>query len=261
MWFWLIPLVIFIIALLAVLFVLWRKMPVVRAIDISAIPTERAKKIKEDIIMQRFQRMSSEKLGGVAKAGFSAWTSVSKMGRRAVQKLYKMEQYYQKLKHAPENGVHALDVESTKRMLDEAEALVREEEFIPAEKRYIEVISHNPKMVDAYEGLGNLYLKNKQYAQARETLGFTLRLSPDDASVHMSLAELETAEDNLKKAVEHLRECIRIRPNNPKYLDTYIETAFVAGMLEDAQKGVARMKEANPENQKIEEWEERLKEK
>jgi len=256
---WLIPLILLVIGLFAVLFSLWRKIPQLRVIDIASIPTERVKKVKEDIIMQRFQRMGSEKLGGVAKAGFGVWTGVSKAGRRAVQRLYKLEQYYQKLKHAPTEGVHAIDPDTVKRMLDEAEALVREDEFIPAEKRYIEVISHHPKMVEAYEGLGNLYLKNKQYAQARETLGFTLRLSPNDASVHMSLADLEASERNLKKAVEHLRESVRIRPNNPKYLDTYIETAFEAGMLEDANKGVARMKEANPENQKIAEWEGRLK--
>jgi tetratricopeptide (TPR) repeat protein len=238
--------------------VVWRKVPQLRMIDVSTIPTERAKRLKEQIILQKFERLGAEKMGTVAKAARHGVTAASKVGRRAVQRLYALEQYYQKLKRAPTDGPHAVDQETIKRLLDEAGDLVRQEEYIPAEKRYIEIISHNPKHVKAYEGLGNLYLWNKQYAQARETLLFTLRLSPDDASVYMSLAEVELAEENPRKALEHLRRCVELRPNNPKFIDRYVETAFSAKRADDAKKGIALLKEANPENQKIGEFEERL---
>ena len=79
--------------------------------------------------------------------------------------------------------------------------------------------------------MGRLYLKSKQYGQARETLRFALRLSPDDASVLVSLGELDIAEDHPRAAVGNLRKAIAIRPKNPKYLDLYIETALRAKML------------------------------
>jgi tetratricopeptide (TPR) repeat protein len=254
-----ISIILLVSALAAILIVVARKVPQLRMIDVESIPRERVKKIKEQIILQKFERVGAEKLGSMAKAARQGVTVASKIGRRAVQKLYALEQYYQKLKHAASEGGHAIDPETVKRLLDEAEELVSQEEYIPAEKRYIEIISHNPKHVKAYEGLGNLYLANKQFAQARETLQFTLRLSPDDPSVYMSLAEVEEGEGNQRKATEYYRKVVELRPSNPKFLDRYIESAFASGMLDDARRGVGLLKEANPENQKISEFEERLR--
>lgn len=258
MWWPILSLLALIIALAVAAWVVWNKAPQLRMIDVASIPSERAKRLKEQIILQKFERLGSEKMGTVTKAARQGVTAASKIGRRAVQRLYAMEQYYQKLKHAAPDGAHAVDQETIKRLMDEAADLVRQEEYIPAEKRYIEIISHNPKHAKAYEGLGNLYLWNKQYAQARETLLFTLRISPDDASVYMSLAEVELAEENPKKAVEYLRRCVELRPSNPKFIDRYIEASLAAKLPEDARKGIALLKEANPENQKIGDFEKRL---
>ena len=258
MWWPLISILVLIASVGAAAWGILRKVPQVRSIDVSSIPTERMRRLKEQIILQKFERVGAEKLGTVTKAARQGVTVASKVGRRAVQRLYAMEQYYQKLKRTPPDGSHAVDLETIKRLLAEAEGLVRQEEYIPAEKRYIEIISHNPKHVKAYEGLGNLYLWNKQYAQARETLLFTLRISPNDASVYVSLAEVELAEENLKKALEYLRRCVELRPSNPKFIDRYVETAFASKELGDAKKGIMLLKNANPENQKIKEFEDRL---
>lgn len=254
----LISVIVLVVSLGVAAWVLFRKIPQVRMIDVASIPSERTRRLKEQIILQKFERVGAEKLGTVAKAARHGVSAASKVGRRAVQKLYAMEQYYQKLKRAPAEGSVGTDPEAIKRLLSEAEEYVRQEEYIPAEKRYIEIISHNPKHVKAYEGLGNLYLWNKQYAQARETLLFTLRISPDDASVYMSLAEVELAEENVKKAIEYLRRCVELRPGNPKFIDRYVEASLLAKLPEDARKGIGLLKEANPENQKIAEFEERL---
>jgi len=238
--------------------VLARKVSQLRMIDVASIPSERVKRVKEQIILQKFERIGAQKMGAAAKVARQGVSSVSKVGRRAVQKLYAMEQYYQKLKHSAPDGSHAVNADTIKRLLEEAENLVSEEEYIPAEKRYIEVISHNPKHVKAYEGLGNLYLANKQYAQARETLLFTQRLSKDDPSVQMSLADVELAEGNTRKAVDYLRNVVALRPGNPKFLDLYIESAIEVRLTIDAQKGIALLKESNPDNQKIPDFEARL---
>ena len=112
--------------------------------------------------------------------------------------------------------------------------------------------------MDAYEGLGNLYLVNDQFDQARETLLFALRLSPNDASVNVSLAEMETKLQNYKVAVQYLKKAIQKRSKNPKYLDFYIEASLKAGSLKDAQEGIRLLKEVNPENKKITEFEDRF---
>lgn len=250
-----------VVALVVIGVVVYRKVPRLRVIDVDSIPKERERKVKETLILQKFRRTVGVKLQGTAKAASAVVAAVSRQGRRAVQKLYRLEQYYQKLKRSQDEGVHRYSDETIKSRLEEAFTFQKQEEYIPAEKIFIDIISHNPKSVDGYEGLGNMYLVAGQLDQARETLQFALRLSPDDASVNVSLAELELKVGESKKALVFLRKAVEKRSKNPRYLDYYIQTALEVGSLKDAREGIQALKEVNPENKKIEEFEARFHEK
>lgn len=254
--FWFIPVALIVLGLGTVAAVLLRHAPRIAVIDVETIKEERAKRLKERIILQRFDRFRADKLGAVGKAFHAAFDAASKAGRRLVQRLYKLEQYYQRLK-TPK--AVSSDPNAVKRMLEQAGEFARQEETVQAEKLYIEVIGHHPKNVDAYEGLGNLYLKNRQLEQARETLKFALRLQPDNASVLMSLGQLEAGQGNHQDALGHLRQATTVRPKNPKYLDAYVEAALGAKNAKDAERGIGLLKDVNPENQKLAEFEERAK--
>lgn len=255
---WIIPIICILIGLLIILILLIKKIPQLRVINTDSILKERMNTVKEQIILKKFQRIGGEKWQRFYK-NFSLFIGIiSRYGRRVVQKLYAIEQYYQKMKRSATEGQHAYDTETIRRLINEAEVLIAKDEFIPAEKVFIDIISHNPKNIDAYEGLGNLYLRSKQFDQARETLLFTLRISPNDASVCVSLAELELKLDNPKAALGHLRNAVQKRSKNPKYLDFYIEISLQAGSLKDAREGIRLLKAVNPENQKISEFEERF---
>ncbi len=249
---------IIIAALIILVIILVRKIPLLRVIDVDSITKERERKVKEQLILSKLQRTGGAKLGVVAKTSIEAVRTVSGHGRRAVQKLYRMEQYYQKLRRGSKEGAHAYGGERIKDRIDEATSLIKQEEYIPAEKIFIDIISHNPKCVDAYEELGNMYIKAGQHEQAKETLKFALRLAPDDASVNVSLAELELGLGNKHAALPYLREAITKRSKNPKYLDFYIETALQVGALKDIRNGIKLLKEVNPENRKIEEFEKKF---
>lgn len=255
---WILPLILMAVSALTLLWLLIQKIPQLRVVNVDSIPKERTRKIKEQIILQKFQRVGGKRLKGLFTVATGTGRLVSRMGRRAVQRLYALEQYYQKLKRSASEGQHAYDAETIHRLIEEAETLRQKDELIPAEKMYIDIISHNPKSVDAYEGLGNLYLGNGQFDQARETLQFTLRLSPNDASVLASLAQLEMRLDQPKAALQHMKKAIQKRPKNPRYLDLSIEIALKAGSLKDAEEGIKRLKEVNPENQKIADFSERF---
>ncbi len=241
--------------------VLFRKLPQLRVIDVASIPKERERQVKEQIILSKLQRTGSAKLQHVARWMSDAVKMLSRHGRRAVQRLYRLEQYYQRLRRTASEGTNSYSEDRIKQRLEEAQKLIDQDEFIPAEKIFIDVISHNPKSVDAYEALGNMYIESGQVEQARETLQFTLRLSPDDASVHVSLAELEMKQEHPKQALTYLRKAVEKRPKNPRYLDFYIHAALSTGSLKDARKGILALKDVNPENQKIEEFERLFQEK
>jgi len=242
-------------------FVLYRKFPQLRVIDVDSIRKERERKVKEQLILSKFQRTGGAKLQKVAKASSGAVYSISRHGRRAVQKLYRLEQYYQKLKHSSNEGMHSYSNETIRTRLEEADALIKQEEYIPAEKIFIDIISHNPKSVDGYEGLGNMYLTSGQLDQARETFMFALRLSPDDASVNVSLGEIELRQGEPKHALPYFRKAVERRSKNPRYLDYLIDVALQVGSLKDARKGIQTLKEVNPENKKINEFEARFQKK
>lgn len=257
---WIIPLMLLILSVLTALVVVARKIPQLSVMDVEAMPGQKVKKLKERIILEKFARVRSEKTGKALKWLGVLGTALSKTGRRIVQRLYKLEQYYQKIKQAPMGGQPSVNPEAIQRLLAEAEECMRQEEYIQAEKRYIEVISHKPKYVSAYEGLGTVYLKSKQYPQARETLLFALRLDPTSAALHMNMADLEMKEGNAKAAVEHARKAVDIRPKNPKYLDAYVEAGINAKLPTDVERGLNLLREVNPENQKIEDFQHQLDE-
>lgn len=248
------------VSTLTILVVIIRKVPALRVIDVKTISEERSRELKEKLIMDRFERSARGKWRIVSKAAAAAAQGASKVGRRAVQRLYAIEQYYQKLNRNATEGQFAYPQETIKKLTDEAEQLIHVEEYIPAEKIYIDIISHNPRSVAAYEGLGNMYLSKKEYDQARETFLFALRLSPNDASVNVSLAELEMELEKPRVALAYLRKAIGKRSKNPKYLDFYIEAALLAGSLKDARTGIQLLKKVNPDNQKIPNFEERFDE-
>lgn len=258
MWVWLVPLALLVVSGFTAGFLALRKVPHLRVMETDSAAGARSRQVKEALILDRFARLRHEKLGRLGRLVADAGAGVVRLGRQAVQRLYRQEQYYQRLKRAPAHDASPMGPGAVRPMLDEAAAFLRAKEPIQAEKKYIEAISLSPKCAEAYEGLGNLYLEVKQLAQAREALAFALRLSPSDASVHMSLADVDLAEGKVQAALAHLRESVEKRPNNPKYLDRYVETALAAKERKDAERGIGRLKEANPENQKIPEFEQRL---
>lgn len=256
---WLIPLIIFLAVLCAVGALIFRKVPQLRVIDVNAIPEEKVKKVKEKIILEKLRRVSGKRMEKLAKAGAEGLKGASKVGRRLVQRLYALEQHYKKLQQG-DAGDHAKDNETVRRLLDEAGEFIRQGEYFQAEKRFIEIISHHPKHALAYEELGNLYILDKKYDQARETLTFALKLQSDNASAEVSFGELELAVGDGKEALEHFARAVELRPHNPKYLDFYVETALKVGSAVDAKKGLRMLRDVNPENNKLEEFEKRIDE-
>jgi tetratricopeptide (TPR) repeat protein len=237
---------------------LWRKVPQLRVMNVAELPEEKTRQIKEAIILKRFERMANDRLSGLFAVVQAGAKIVFRLGRRLVQRLYAMEQYYRKLQRGMHEGPHATDPEAIRKLMEEAEEFIRKGEYFQAEKRYIEIISHNPKHVEAYEDLGNLYLIDRQYAQARETLAFASKLNPDDASVQVSLGEIETKEGNHVAALKRFAKAIELRPHNPKYLDFFIEAAIAAKNAEEANRGLELLRAVNPENQKLQDFEGRI---
>ncbi|MFA5946348.1 MAG: tetratricopeptide repeat protein [Patescibacteria group bacterium] len=239
--------ILIVISVLALGIVLWRKLPHILVVDPSSSKAAKAKELKQDILRKRLERATAAPLATARDAVLFPWRIAQSAVRGFAGRLTALERTYaEKAK-----GNRKLDDTDGRRMLDDAEKALHAGRVDEAEKKLIELISINPKHVQAYEQLGRLYLGTKDYALARETFMHVLKLAPKDASVHASLGELCAIEGDDKKALDSFRKAKELSPNNPKYLDFFITAALQAGNTVEAKEALEKLKEVNPENQKI----------
>jgi Flp pilus assembly protein TadD len=258
--FWAIPMGILVVAVIVLLVLVLRKIPQLRVINTDETAKAKAKRVKEEIILERIRRWQGTKLEKMYTKTKKGFQNTMKFGRRSVQRLKALEQYYEDLKEAPVANGKLIGSGAIDRMLKEAAELVKQEKFGAAEKKYVEVITHDAKNVKAYEDLGRLYIRRKEPDQAKEAFNYILSFKPDDASVMASLGEIAFEEKDFETALEYFERAVTKRPANPKYLDFLIDTALRLEEIEPAMRGIDLLKTANPDNKKIAEFETRLKE-
>lgn len=254
-----IPGVVIGLALIALAVLVIRKFPELVLIDVATIARERDASVKKGIITGRAERLSKNwavrAKGAVTPAAAAVRTAVKGLAARAAD----LEQRYRRIGMAAGSGEKVGD-RQIRELMDQAREMARAGRSSEAEAKYIQVVSINPKFVKAYEELGRLYLREKQWKEAEETFRFLLKLDPKDASVLANLGELETARGEHAAALIHYQAAVALKPANPKYLDMLLEAAIVAGNRDAARETFARLKEANPENKKLGEFETRIRE-
>lgn len=178
------------------------------------------------------------------------------------------------------------------RALNDANILLAENNFESAEKKFIEVIGMNPENVKAYEGLGEVYINLGQNDSAMETFNHIAKLDPNNSGAYYKMGNISFSggdfdiarenyikANNLKKhdmliltalsdvcqeleyneeAASYLREIINLEPNNPRYLDSLIAVSIKTKDRVLAESSLSKLKEVNPENKKIKEYQDKI---
>ena len=96
------------------------------------------------------------------------------------------------------------------------------------------------------------------YNEARETYSYILKLNPQSAITHFNLYEIDGTEGKIAEGLVHLKKANELEPRNPKYISELIENYIKTKDKVGAQLAVQRLKDVNPENANIEEYEEDL---
>lgn len=251
--------IIFLIGLGILGWLFWRKWSQLQLLDPESLPDAQTKKLKYAILRQRVSRASDKY---VKKAQQDVISPLGKKVQEGIRflacKLTAVERSYQKRQR--QTGVTHVDKETVRAMLQDAKEALDRREWDRAEKLLIEVISANPRHVEAYERLGRLYFQKKEYDLAMETWSFLNKLAPDDPSVLAALGEVEITQGRLQAARSYFEQAVAIRPNNPKYLDFLIDILIQLQDVHEAMITLDRLREANPENAKIAVFEERIDE-
>ncbi len=217
----------------------------------------RDKKKKKEIIRGRLERAGGAYATRATKLLVApVWGVVQGTFRTVAGKLTAAERVYKEKRK--QHQAKDITPEQLLVWIEEARALLGEEEFDKAEKKLIDVLGLDARCVPAYELLGQVYLKRKDYQLAEETFQFLLKLAPDDASVHAYMGEVLEVRGKKEEALKEYKKASDLSPRNPRYLDFLISMAIEMKKGEDAKEALERLREANPENQKISEFEEQI---
>jgi len=118
--------------------------------------------------------------------------------------------------------------EAVQRRPESAEHLYNLGHFLNSRKNYDEAyrlllaaVARDPQRADAYSDLAEAAAARGMPGRARLFLGAALRLDPERPALHRRLGELELDTGNLREALSHLKEAIRLYPlGDPGLVET-----------------------------------------
>lgn len=261
-----IPLVLILLSLSVIAVIVVRKFSVLANLNIDTIQVEREARFKEQIISNRIKRNWFRYYMRVVKVARPAWGWMVSFAQDRYAKIvtYRDNAAVAKknVKPATEESVDDM----TKRMFFEADEFIKNDDFDAAEKIYIAIIGLDSQNTVAFKSLGELYLSKKNYVEAKQTMEHAIRLSenvtlsPEKsfkeyqlAGIYFNLAGICRDMENFDEAVANIDKALSIEPNNPRYLDTKLEISIMKKDGEAARRVFAKLKEVNPENQKLDE--------
>lgn len=281
-----------VLALLGMITIVTRKFPTLAAIDTRVIPAERHGELKTKLIEQRMKRKLLTFIGLLFERFKPAGARISAFLRSRYHKLIELERRYRsRVDKTTDLSPAELEKKGQRleTLLAQADDALRREEYNLAESAAIELVSADPRNVQAFRVLAAVYLARKEFEQARETLQFIVeRLHVEDDELYAELGQVATGEGKFEEAkrdleksivlngqvaqhhldlcrvnlslgdstaaFEHCRSAVELEPNNPKFLDALVETSIVVGKKEWAQDAYKKLRAVNPENQKLSEF-------
>ena len=259
-----IPLVLIVISLLVIIFLVVRKFSVLANLDLNTIQSEREEKIKKRIIESRIKRNFMKHYMKMMRMTKPIKEIVAGFIKSQHDKLLDAKEEYKSKKSVemPENKIDKLFLEF--------EDLEKNEDIDGAEKKLIEIIGIDGKNIKAFRELGNLYFDRKDYNEAKQTFEHVIRLFEKEevdaansvklSDIYFDLASVLRAMEDLDNVIVNLDKSLALEPNNPRYLDTKLEISIMNKDKDLALETYNKLKEVNPENQKLEELKKQIEE-
>ncbi|MEY4723634.1 MAG: Tetratricopeptide repeat [Candidatus Parcubacteria bacterium] len=262
------------------------KFPQLAIIDTSIIPEEREMKKKRELLrgkMHRTMTGASRAVGGFMAPKADA---VRDLFRGSYRRLLDIERQFKREKRIPPAAAR----ERLVALVAEGHALAKESRYPEAEKKFIEALGYDPRHIEAYRGLADLYLEEKRFDRAKETLAYLAKaLIRENRCIHGSGIRTFQSEENAgacpaspavhadiagrwialaaacqalgqdKGAKDAYERAVAVEPANPRNLDLLLEACIMGGDKRRADEVLLQLGTVNPENNKLEEFGGRLK--
>ncbi len=296
-----IPGVFILASVVVIVVIIARRLPHTRILRTEMMQKERQARVKLQLIEKRLERKARDAQSVVWKTVQPVWRQGVSAARRLYDKILEIEKSYQEeIEKEKREKIHqkaSSDSPHQARLkeqeyIDEGKRLLEEGSLEQAERKFIDAIAVNPRSLESYTLLGQLYEEQEEFQQAEEVYRYVVKLTPANPAVHASLARVLRRRGRLQEAAEIFRlaadiaendasyffscgECWQeigdheqacelfmkareCEPSNPRYLDACIDEAIRCGNRLLAQDAFDTLKNVNPENKKLEEFKQRI---
>lgn len=266
------------VSLIVILVIISRKFPVVAAIKTETMKRHQQERVKKGLFEDRLKRkLRLDKLPPIFKSGDSDRPSVFQRAQAALKEIE--QRYRARIKEIEPETIGTSEKKKTT-LVAEAKQLIESEQYKEAEAKYIQAISLDSKYTEAYEGLSDLYVETKDHEHAEEILQYLIKMhaSPDAPSAdgttadgapvslnkelsdyHVELGEIYMATERRTEALQNFQEAAKLEPNNPRVLNQLIQAAISLQAKDTAKEYYDKLKEVNPENEKLKEFQTAIK--
>lgn len=191
--------------------ILWRHWSKIRLFDPESLKEEQHRQKRAEFIRRRFERMRADRIQPVKRIGRQVARAASRSYQSVYERLQAFEAMYKNVKN-PLGAMAPSTRERIKTLLSEGRSLMRDLKFADAERRFLEVLALDAHLPDAYRGIGQIYLKQKLYPQAKETYEFLVKMKKADDSTYAGLAEIAEIEGNLPQAEAMRLKAVQASP-------------------------------------------------
>lgn len=288
-----IPIIIIILSLGVILIIASRHWKAAAILDLDSLPEEREAKLKSSILETRLLR----KLNDSWKKGSAVFMPVKNLVATGYGQLLKrlkgLERAYRFHASSPlPDSSQKADIK-LQDILEQAKTAFSQNQLAQAEAHYLSVLKFNPSELEAYEGLGKIYVKRQEWEQARETFDYIIKNWPQHDQAFALLAMVEEIAGNLEKAKDQylhalsinnkavdyhinlagiyqelgdnekalssLQKAQALEPNNPKVLDQLLQTSILLENKSLAEEVLEKIRKVNPEHGKLDELAEKVK--
>jgi len=244
-----------------VVFLIIKSFPKLSRIDTSTISSEKQAEVKSSLMEERLERKFKQ-AGGLVEKVFKPvfnviFESLTKF-REIIKTRAKHYAERSKAKKEPSLEDRENIRQKVNKLFTEAEEFYKNEDWSEAEKKYLEIISLDMKNIEAYEKLGWAYFEMKDHEHAKETFEFIKKINPKDSEIYYGLGKICLELDKKEEALINFKEAVMLSPNNPKTLDALLDTAITLKDKYLANSTYDKLKQVNPENQKLEELKNRI---
>ncbi len=261
MLYYLIPQIIIAVSLVTIAVIIVKKFPALASLNVTTIPEEKENQVRNRILLERLQRKGTEALKRADTFTKPLREKTAGIMKQWYQRMLQLEQEVVQKKQPLKSFEIKQEVTVA---LEKAEELLDEEKYQEAEEAYIEIISLDANNYDAYEGLVEVYIENRDYKKARETARYLIKLISKKrgkeytreekgklAVIYYDLGRIYELEHKQQSAMTNYQKAIEFQPNNPKFLDSLLKISIILRNKDLAWKTFNALEEADPENKKL----------